>query len=83
MSGSEWTQTTIPGVAVAKTDQVDTESDRFQSPRKAIHAVLNEADFGSGPIDRFEVHFHANGECSYRWRRPRAEEWEIGLIPPA
>lgn len=67
---------------MGKQAPLDHNRDRYARPLTAIKKAADDSGIGAGPIDRFEVHFHANGEVSYRWRPPRSEEWEVGLIPP-
>jgi hypothetical protein len=45
--------------------------------------MLDEAEFPDAPIERMEVTTLASGEASWRIFRARAEEAELGYMPPA
>lgn len=63
------------------TGQVDTDTDRYPNLTNALRAMVAEADRIDGPVERLELNFFANGDCTYRAWPPRAEESQGGYIP--
>lgn len=61
---------------------LDTDSDRYPSFVAGMRRILQEASIPDVPIDRLEVNFLANGECTYRYWEARAEESDGGVLAP-
>lgn len=57
--------------------------DRFPTTIQALRRVLDDERLPEGPIEWFEIHALANGELSYRVRRPRSDDVDGGFIPSA
>jgi len=64
-------------------EQLDFDSDRHPTPRKALHRVANEGVIPDAPVEWIEVNCLASGELTYRWRTPRADEAEGGYLGPS
>lgn len=61
----------------------DHDIDRYPTFNQGMQRILNEAAIDDAPIDRLEVRFLANGDCTYRYWTPRAEEPEGGFLSGA
>ena len=61
--------------------KVDFNSDRYPTAQEGLRRVLDEGDWAKITVDRIEVRFQANGEGTYRYWSPRAEEPEMGFLP--
>jgi hypothetical protein len=47
----------------------------YLSPRKVLHAIVEEEDFPKGDVQRIEVAFQASGEVAWR-------VWAVGAEFP-
>jgi hypothetical protein len=66
--------------ASPKLQRADRNSDNYPTAKAGLSRLVDEGYFESTHIDRLEVHFLANGEVTYRYWAPRAEESEGGVL---
>lgn len=57
--------------------------DRFPTAIQALRRVLDDDRIPEGQIEWLEIHALANGELTYRVRRPRSDEVDGGFIASA
>lgn len=55
--------------------------EKYPTVRKGISRILEEGTVPDVQIEFFECTFLANGEATYRWREPRAQETDGGFLP--
>lgn len=60
----------------------DHNADRYPSFKQGLSRILQESRIEDTPIERLEVHFLANGEATYRYWAPRADESDGGVLTP-
>jgi hypothetical protein len=59
----------------------DHNVDRYPTVAEALRKVINDPNFEGGVVERVDVRVQANGEVTYRYWEPRAEEPGVGFIP--
>jgi hypothetical protein len=59
---------------------VDTDQDRYPSFTQALRSIIEHAELGEDACERLEVNTFANGDVTYRFWPPRAEESVGGYI---
>jgi len=63
--------------------EVDTDTDRHPTFVQGLRRILQESTIPDVQLESIEIYFLASGEVTYRYRSPRAEETEVGYLPPA
>jgi hypothetical protein len=63
------------------TSNVDTDQDRYPTLGRVLSLISEDIDFEGVRVQRVEITCLANGDATYRWWRPRAEEPEGGFFP--
>lgn len=56
------------------------ERDRYPRLVDVLEGILNDDTIPDGPVERLELTALANGEATYRYWLPRAEESEGGAM---
>lgn len=69
-----WEVGNMPRTPERESEQLDFNSDRFPSVRKALHQIADEADTYDGQPEHLEIHFLASGEATWKmWIKGRDE----------
>jgi hypothetical protein len=59
----------------------DHNRDRYPTAIQGLRRIVEQGRLEDTTIERLEVNFFANGEATYRYWAPRAEESRGGFLP--
>lgn len=61
--------------------KVDTDADRHPTLARALSKALKAANEPDLQVEWVELSCQANGDISFRYREPRADEVTVGFAP--